>query len=84
MLSYDVYSDALGINVCCWYFTLGAGERPDTVYLSDLPCKWFSDQKSSSSESTLVVKPSEQRVNDVFSQFGTIRVMDIPLLDPYR
>lgn len=57
------------------------GERPDTVHISDLPCKWFSDRHKSTSSSG---KPSETIIDDVFSQFGDIRCMDVPILDPYR
>ncbi|XP_028935419.1 A-kinase anchor protein 17A [Ornithorhynchus anatinus] len=54
------------------------GERPDTVHLGGLPCKWFA-RKESGSE-----KPSEAVVVRVFEAFGEIRTVDIPMLDPYR
>ncbi|XP_060089886.1 A-kinase anchor protein 17A [Heteronotia binoei] len=54
------------------------GERPDTIHLEGLPCKWFA-QKDSGSE-----KPSEEVLIKVFSKFGEIRNVDIPMLDPYR
>nr|XP_056717989.1 A-kinase anchor protein 17A [Euleptes europaea] len=54
------------------------GERPDTIHLEGLPCKWFP-QKDSGSE-----KPSEEVLIKVFSKFGDIRNVDIPMLDPYR
>ncbi|XP_053562406.1 A-kinase anchor protein 17A isoform X1 [Bombina bombina] len=54
------------------------GERPDTIHLEGLPCKWFA-QKDSGSE-----KPSEEVLVKVFSTFGDIRNVDIPMLDPYR
>uniref|UniRef100_A0A8D2H7L8 A-kinase anchoring protein 17A n=1 Tax=Urocitellus parryii TaxID=9999 RepID=A0A8D2H7L8_UROPR len=54
------------------------GERPDTIHLEGLPCKWFA-QKESGSE-----KPSEQVLVKVFEKFGEIRNVDIPMLDPYR
>ncbi|KAL8190204.1 UNVERIFIED_CONTAM: A-kinase anchor protein 17A [Gekko kuhli] len=54
------------------------GERPDTIHLEGLPCKWFA-QKDSGSE-----KPSEEVLIKVFSKFGDIRNVDIPMLDPYR
>lgn len=53
------------------------GERPDTVYLKGLPCKWFADDDSTS-------KPSEEVLKSVFRRFGKIRCVDIPILDPYR
>ncbi|XP_036883591.1 A-kinase anchor protein 17A [Sturnira hondurensis] len=54
------------------------GERPDTVHLEGLPCKWFA-LKDSGSE-----KPSEEVLVRVFERFGAIRNVDIPMLDPYR
>ncbi|XP_067997575.1 A-kinase anchor protein 17A isoform X2 [Melanerpes formicivorus] len=54
------------------------GERPDTIHLEGLPCKWFA-AKDSGSE-----KPSEEVLIKVFRSFGEIRNVDIPMLDPYR
>ncbi|NXG73078.1 AK17A protein, partial [Baryphthengus martii] len=54
------------------------GERPDTIHLEGLPCKWFA-AKDSASE-----KPSEEVLIKVFRNFGEIRNVDIPMLDPYR
>ncbi|XP_014815852.1 PREDICTED: A-kinase anchor protein 17A isoform X1 [Calidris pugnax] len=54
------------------------GERPDTIHLEGLPCKWFA-AKDSGSE-----KPSEEVLIKVFQKFGEIRNVDIPMLDPYR
>ncbi|KAG6928638.1 A-kinase anchoring protein 17A [Chelydra serpentina] len=54
------------------------GERPDTIHLEGLPCKWFA-LKDSGSE-----KPSEEVLVKVFKKFGEIRNVDIPMLDPYR
>ncbi|KAM9320269.1 A-kinase anchor protein 17A [Gastrophryne carolinensis] len=54
------------------------GERPDTIHLEGLPCKWFA-VKDSGSE-----KPNEDVLKKVFSIFGEIRNVDIPMLDPYR
>ncbi|XP_077610857.1 A-kinase anchor protein 17A [Crocuta crocuta] len=54
------------------------GERPDTIHLEGLPCKWFA-LKDSGSE-----KPSEEVLVRVFEKFGEIRNVDIPMLDPYR
>ncbi|XP_075052594.1 A-kinase anchor protein 17A [Mixophyes fleayi] len=54
------------------------GERPDTIHLEGLPCKWFA-LKDSGSE-----KPSEEVLVKVFSIYGEIRNVDIPMLDPYR
>lgn len=54
------------------------GERPDTIHLEGLPCKWFA-QKDGSPD-----KPSEADLKAVFESFGKIRNVDIPMLDPYR
>ena len=54
------------------------GERPDTIHLEGLPCKWFSLKESGSE------KPSEEVLVRVFERFGEIRNVDIPMLDPYR
>ncbi|CAM5075332.1 unnamed protein product [Natator depressus] len=54
------------------------GERPDTIHLEGLPCKWFA-LKDSGSE-----KPNEEVLIKVFKKFGEIRNVDIPMLDPYR
>lgn len=54
------------------------GERPDTIHLEGLPCKWFADKDCSSE------KPSEEVLRKIFSMFGEIRNVDIPMLDPYR
>lgn len=53
------------------------GERPDTIVIKGLPCKWFADDDSKS-------KPSEDVLASVFRRFGKIRCVDIPILDPYR
>jgi len=52
------------------------GERPDTVYMSNVPCKFFENQTTG-----LV---SADRVKEVFSAYGAVRNIDIPVLDPYR
>ncbi|XP_071069546.1 A-kinase anchor protein 17A-like [Dasypus novemcinctus] len=54
------------------------GERPDTIHLEGLPCKWFALKESGSE------KPSEDILVKVFEKFGEIRNVDIPMLDPYR
>lgn len=53
------------------------GERPDTIQIKGLPCKWFANDESDS-------KPSEEVLASVFRRFGKIRCVDIPILDPYR
>lgn len=54
------------------------GERPDTIHLEGLPCKWFAPRDAGSE------KPSEDVLVRVFEKFGDIRNVDIPMLDPYR
>lgn len=54
------------------------GERPDTIHLEGLPCKWFAAKETGSE------KPSEEVLIKVFQKFGEIRNVDIPMLDPYR
>ncbi|XP_052280525.1 A-kinase anchor protein 17A-like [Dreissena polymorpha] len=53
------------------------GERPDTIHIRDIPTRWFASSKDKS-------KPSEEYLKKVFTQFGEIRCVDIPMLDPYR
>jgi splicing factor, arginine/serine-rich 17 len=53
------------------------GERPDTVYLVDLPCKWFAQMQSGGASEE---KPSEAVLKEVFAIFGEVRMIDIPLL----
>lgn len=55
------------------------GERPDTVHLKDLPCRWFSEGTDGEKD-----KPSEAVLRKVFETFGEVRCVDIPMLDPYR
>ncbi|XP_074649979.1 A-kinase anchor protein 17A-like [Tubulanus polymorphus] len=59
-----------------------AGERPDTIFLKDVPCRWFANRREKDKER--VDKPSEFILRKVFEQFGEIRCADIPMLDPYR
>ena len=65
-----------------------AGERPDTIHLSNLPTKWFVDYHDRSGITK--DKPSEYVLKKVFENpFGSnerleIRAVDIPTLDPYR
>ncbi|XP_058479250.1 A-kinase anchor protein 17A isoform X3 [Solea solea] len=55
------------------------GERPDTIHLEGLPCRWFSQKNSPFPD-----RPSEKVLTDVFETFGKVRNVDIPMLDPYR
>ncbi|KAM9343706.1 A-kinase anchor protein 17A [Pholidichthys leucotaenia] len=55
------------------------GERPDTIHLEGLPCRWFSQK-----ESQFPDRPSEEVLSAVFQTFGKVRNVDIPMLDPYR
>uniref|UniRef100_A0A0K2TPJ1 Akinase anchor protein 17Alike [Saccoglossus kowalevskii] n=1 Tax=Lepeophtheirus salmonis TaxID=72036 RepID=A0A0K2TPJ1_LEPSM len=59
-----------------------AGERPDTLHIQNLPTKWFKNAHDRSGMTR--DKPSELVVKKVFSTFGDIRGIDIPMLDLYR
>jgi len=59
-----------------------AGERPDTVKLENMPCKWFVNYNDKSGLAS--DKPSEFVLKKAFSTFGEVRIVDIPMLDPYR
>lgn len=58
-----------------------AGERPDTVHISMLPCQWFSTVSVNGERK---VKPSETLIREIFQVFGPLRAVDVPMLDPYR
>ncbi len=49
------------------------GERPDTVHLQDVPCKWFADRKAGVD----LERPSVSVIRDVFSIFGEVRLVDV-------
>lgn len=53
------------------------GERPDTIHITNLPCKWFSARSDPS-------KPCEYILRRTFDVFGEVRCVDIPMLDPFR
>ncbi|XP_077436468.1 A-kinase anchor protein 17A [Vanacampus margaritifer] len=55
------------------------GERPDTIHLEGLPCRWFSQKQSGFPD-----RPCEEVLIAVFEAFGKVRNVDIPMLDPYR
>ena len=55
------------------------GERPDTLHVKGLPLKWFANENKKS-QST----PSETVVKEFFETFGSVRNLDIPILDAYR
>ncbi|XP_060910166.1 A-kinase anchor protein 17A [Labrus mixtus] len=55
------------------------GERPDTIHLEGLPCRWFTEKDSQFPD-----RPSEEVLTAVFQTFGKVRNVDIPMLDPYR
>lgn len=57
------------------------GERPDTIYLSYLPIKWFAAHHLLDEDD---LKPSEKIFFRVFEKFGNIRNVDIPICDLYR
>lgn len=57
------------------------GLRPDTVYLSNLPIRWFRPRHQENDEAA---RPSESIFKRIFEKFGNVRTVDIPLCDPYR
>lgn len=57
------------------------GERPDTVYISNLPIKWFCPRHQVNADHP---KPSENIFKRIFEKFGDVRCVDIPICDPYR
>lgn len=70
--SWDQYfRDAKNMN------EMKPGERPDTIHIMNLPCKWFATKIDPA-------KPSEHVLRKVFSVFGELRCVDIPSLDPFR
>ncbi|OWA52184.1 A-kinase anchor protein 17A [Hypsibius exemplaris] len=88
------FRDAQNVN------ELKPGERPDTVFLQNLPCKWFAEQPTTvpgatsdvtaaSSDVTAAVAqqsslPSARKVKEIFELFGEVRAVDMPVLDPCR
>lgn len=70
--SWDSYfRDAKNMN------EMKPGERPDTIHITNLPCRWFTTKSDDS-------KPSEYILRKVFEVFGEVRCVDIPMLDPFR
>lgn len=59
---------------------LKPGERADTVHLNDLPVKWFVDRKLYAQVGDASAKPNEATLKEVFSIFGEIRMIDVPML----
>ncbi|XP_069695440.1 A-kinase anchor protein 17A [Periplaneta americana] len=57
------------------------GERPDTIHISNLPCKWFATKQDKTKGNDI---PSEYLFRKVFEVFGEVRCVDIPAADPYR
>ncbi|KAG8224099.1 hypothetical protein J437_LFUL001793, partial [Ladona fulva] len=57
------------------------GERPDTIHICNIPCKWFQDKSRETGDRDL---PSESIFRKVFETFGEIRCVDIPILDTVR
>ncbi|CAB3372028.1 Hypothetical predicted protein [Cloeon dipterum] len=56
------------------------GERPDTIHISNLPCRWFTLPELQEKEP----KPSEYIFRKVFESYGEVRYVDVPCIDPYR
>lgn len=57
------------------------GERPDTIHVANMPIKWFVSAQHANDND---VKPSQKIFHRLFEKFGHIRVVDIPICDPYR
>lgn len=55
---------------------LKAGERPDTLHITGLPVKWFSEDGGKT--------PSESLVAKIFRRYGNVKRVDVPAADPYR
>ncbi len=55
---------------------LKPGERPDTIHVSEVPCRWFIDKKIKND----VDMPNVNVIREVFSIFGEIRQIDVPML----
>ena len=70
------------------------GERPDTVHISDLPCRWFAAEKRAQQQQQQhagggggdpnALRPSESVVREVFSIFGEIRLIDLIMPEQRR
>lgn len=74
------------------------GERPDTIHLEGLPCRWFAPRGGGGGDGAAGTpaasasagagpgseRPSEALLRQAFRTFGDIRHVDIPMLDPYR
>jgi len=58
-----------------------AGERPDTIHITNLPIRWFCPRHLENDEN---VKPSENIFKRIFEKFGSVRCVDIPICDLYR
>ncbi|KAG5326847.1 AK17A protein, partial [Acromyrmex heyeri] len=55
---------------------LKAGERPDTIHITGLPVKWFTEDNTN--------VPSESLVTKIFKKWGALRKVDVPAADSYR
>ncbi|KAF0993273.1 hypothetical protein HZS_5544, partial [Henneguya salminicola] len=51
-----------------------AGERADTIHITELPTSWFKTTN----------KSIDDNIKETFSKFGSISRHDIPFLDPYN
>lgn len=58
-----------------------SGERPDTIYFSNLPIRWFCPRHMENEDH---VKPSESIFKRIFEKFGSVRAVDIPVCDQFR
>jgi splicing factor, arginine/serine-rich 17 len=72
------FRDAQNLN------ELKPGERPDTVIIQNLPCKWFCQPDDSALNPQANPMPAAAKVKEVFELFGAVRAVDIPVVDPSR
>ncbi|XP_021968450.1 A-kinase anchor protein 17A [Folsomia candida] len=61
-----------------------AGERPDTIHFQNLPSKWFCEGGRPTSQDNDKPMPSEKFFRRLWSVFGEVRCVDIPVCDKYR
>ncbi|KER33703.1 hypothetical protein X801_05018 [Opisthorchis viverrini] len=66
------------------------GERPDTLLISGLPVRWFAQSSVLDVNKEIPLpdqkldRPNPSVVKAVFENFGAVRVVDIPMLDPVQ
>lgn len=56
-------------------------DRPDTIQFLNLPISWFCPKSQQNNAS---VEPNENIFKRIFSKFGNIKAVDMPICDPYQ